>query len=149
MWTRYWIYETSQNQQNMKRIAKLKTLKKATLKRWIYYHIDKATVIDGDTIELLIDMGNRTLWREHFRLYGIDTPEMKTRTIKSAIKAKERLEQLIQTGINRIETVKPDKYGRTLVEIYVYANGKNKEAINVSSQMITECLGKPYYGGKK
>ena len=36
-------------------------------------------VVDGDTIDVILDLGFDILYRSRVRLYGIDTPESRTR----------------------------------------------------------------------
>ena len=82
-------------------------------------------VIDGDTVDLLIDLGFGVHVKERCRLYGIDAPEMPTDAGKAA---KIYLETLIgaATGelfvatrkITRKPKEKTDKYGRYLAVLY-------------------------------
>ena len=82
-------------------------------------------VIDGDTVDLLIDLGFGVHVRERCRLYGIDAPEMPTEAGKAA---KAHLESLIgaATGelfvatrkMTRKPKEKTDKYGRYLAVLY-------------------------------
>ena len=47
------------------------------------YRINKVTkVIDGDTIDVIIDMGFDILYKSRVRLFGIDTPESRTRNLE-------------------------------------------------------------------
>ena len=60
-------------------------------------------VVDGDTVDAMIDCGFSTFKKERIRLYGINTPEVRTRDKKEKEKglaAKDRLIQLIQEGDN-------------------------------------------------
>ena len=99
-------------------------------------------VIDGDTVDLLIDLGFGVHARERCRLYGIDAPEMPTEAGKAA---KAYLESLLGAATGElsdfikcfpgqcpifISTIKAkkapkekaDKYGRYLAILY-YTNG--------------------------
>ena len=86
-------------------------------------------VIDGDTVDLLIDLGFGVHVKERCRLYGIDAPEMPTEAGKAA---KAYLESLIAaaTGelfiatrkMTRKPKEKTDKYGRYLAVLYVGAD---------------------------
>lgn len=111
-----------------------------------YEHVEVLRVLDGDTVELKIDMGNRTHWVEHFRLYGIDTPEIYGPTKEAGEVAANRLRELLAGGVTLAETMKPDKYGRTLVRLTFLCNGMSYDAANL---LIIEGHGKPYFGGKK
>ena len=82
-------------------------------------------VIDGDTVDLLIDLGFGVHVKERCRLYGIDAPEMPTAQGQAA---KAYLETLIgaATGelfvatrkMTRKPKEKTDKYGRYLAVLY-------------------------------
>ena len=81
-------------------------------------------VIDGDTVDLLVDLGFGIHVKERFRLYGIDAPEMPTEAGKIA---KAYLESILGTAIElyvatrkmiRRPQEKTDKYGRYLAVLY-------------------------------
>ena len=81
-------------------------------------------VIDGDTVDLLIDLGFGVHVQERCRLYGIDAPEMPTEAGKAA---KAYLESLIAKAdklfvatrkMPRRPKEKTDKYGRYLAVLY-------------------------------
>ena len=81
-------------------------------------------VIDGDTVDLLIDLGFGVHVKERCRLYGIDAPEMPTEAGKAA---KAYLESLIGAArelyvatrkMTRKPKEKADKYGRYLAVLY-------------------------------
>ena len=93
------------------------------------YQAKLIEVIDGDTVDLLIDLGFGVHVRERCRLYGIDAPEMPTEAGRNA---KAYLESLIgeATGelfvatrkMTRKPKEKTDKYGRYLAVLYVGAD---------------------------
>ena len=80
--------------------------------------------IDGDTVDLLIDLGFGVHVKERCRLYGIDAPEMPTEAGKAAKAYLESL--LVATGelfvatrkMNRKPKEKTDKYGRYMAVLY-------------------------------
>lgn len=111
-----------------------------------YEHVEVLRVLDGDTVELKIDMGNRTHWVEKFRLYGIDTPEIHGPTKEAGEAAANRLRELLAGGVTLAETLKPDKYGRMLVSLRVFGEGHPHDVVKI---LIDEGHGKPYFGGKK
>ena len=82
----------------------------------------KATVhriIDGDTVDVTIDLGFEMTTKQRIRLYGINTPETRTRDLeekKRGKASKARLLELINTGDRQIilQTLKRGKYGRIL-----------------------------------
>ena len=113
---------------------------------WKYEHVEVIRVLDGDTVELRIDLGNRCHWQEKFRLYGIDTPEIHGETKAAGEAAANRLRELLAEGVTLAETIKPDKYGRTLVNIWIFYKGF---PYSVAKILISEGHGKEYFGGKK
>lgn len=113
---------------------------------YLYEHVEVIRVIDGDTVELRIDLGNRCWWQEHFRLYGIDTPEMHGETKQAGEAAAGRLRELLANGVILAETLRPDKFGRTLVRLSVMRDGWPE---NVASRLISDGHGVAYFGGKK
>ena len=111
---------------------------------YLYQHVKIVRVLDGDTVEMSIDMGNSIEWTGKFRLYGIDTPERHGETRPAGDAAAECLNALIAAyGVKCAETLKPDKYGRWLVKLTL-GDGRD----------VAECLSsqghaKAYFGGKK
>tara|TARA_R110002167_G_scaffold122035_4_gene300488 strand:- start:45 stop:386 length:342 start_codon:yes stop_codon:yes gene_type:complete len=76
-------------------------------------------IIDGDTVDVTIDLGFDMTTKQRVRLYGIDTPETRTRDLKEKVRgkaAKARLFELLN-GCGReivLRTLKRGKYGRIL-----------------------------------
>ena len=63
------------------------------------YKCELIKVVDGDTIDVLIDVGFSTYRKERVRLYGINTPECRTRDLKEKEKglaAKARLKEILK-----------------------------------------------------
>lgn len=95
-------------------------------------------VIDGDTIDAVVDLGFETFVKKRMRLLGIDAPEIrlqsKIKDLEERKKEKERgliakreLTSLLKgknkTLIARTKLDKSGKYGRILAEIIVEENG--------------------------
>lgn len=87
-------------------------------------------VVDGDTIDILIDLGFNVIYKERIRLANIDTPEVNSRNDQEKLlgnDAKEYLSVWLKNqNILKIKTTKDDKYGRILGEIY----GDNNICVN-------------------
>jgi micrococcal nuclease len=91
------------------------------------YRVKKVLkVVDGDTIDVELDLGFNISYTQRVRLAGIDTPE--SRTVDKAekalgLEAKKKLAELLAAGTEVvIRTEKPDsseKYGRILGWIFV------------------------------
>ena len=111
---------------------------------YVYHHVEIIRVIDGDSVVLEIDLGNKVKWRDNFRLKGIDTPE---RGQPGHREAMLHLINLLGTELSRVETHKPDKYGRWLVDLYVPAERSGD--LHINSLMLADGFAKPYSGGKK
>ena len=88
------------------------------------YQAKLLDVIDGDTVDLLIDLGFNVHAKERCRLYGIDAPEMPSEPGKIA---KAYLESLLKDApvlfvatrkMTRKPREKTDKYGRYLAVLY-------------------------------
>jgi micrococcal nuclease len=89
------------------------------------YKLSNIKVIDGDTIDATIDLGFSIQIRERIRLYGIDTPETRTRDLeekKRGFAAKDRLEELIDNSVEPIivQTTydQRGKFGRVIGTLY-------------------------------
>ena len=105
-------------------------------------------VVDGDTVDITLDLGFDILYNNRLRLHGIDTPESRTRDLeekKLGLAAKERVKELCPVGSTvTIKTIKDGrgKFGRILGEIYV-------GDVNVNKLLIEEGHAVEYFGGKK
>jgi micrococcal nuclease len=108
------------------------------------YKIKKITrVIDGDTVDLDIDLGFGITLSHRVRLKGINTAETKTLNLEEKAKglaAKEWLKkELSREGEWVIETTKEDKYGRILGTLYFVG-----DPVTINEKMLNEGIAKPY-----
>jgi len=116
-----------------------------------YFVKEVKNVVDGDTIDVIIDLGFDILFSSRVRLAGIDTPESRT-TDKAekalGIEAKEYLKKHLKDAKSVvIRTEKMDsseKYGRILG--WVYVNG-DSESLN--NKMINDGYAWGYLGETK
>ena len=115
--------------------------------------IDK--VVDGDTIDVTIDLGFDLYKKERVRIAGVDTPEKRTRDLEEKALGldatywmKKQLEDTIAGDEELIIRTElkggTGKYGRLLGWLYV---GEN--VISLNEQMITEGYAWSYDGGTK
>ena len=112
-------------------------------------------VVDGDTVDALIDLGFDTWVKKRIRYKGIDTWESRTKDLdekKLGLAAKDRNKELLESvsskpGYFRLKSHGVGKYGRVLGEIFV----KDIEGIeyNVNQTLINEGHAYEYEGGKK
>ena len=100
-------------------------------------------IIDGDTVDLEIDLGFGITLSHRVRLKGINTAETRTKDLKEkaeGLMAKEWLEkELSKPGEWIIETTKDDKYGRILGTLYLVG-----EPVTVNERMVNDGIAKPY-----
>ena len=108
------------------------------------YKIKKINrVIDGDTIDVDIDLGFSITITQRVRLQGIDAAETRTKDLvekEKGLAAKEWLEkELAREGEWIIETKKEDKYGRILGTLYLVG-----DPVTLNERMLNEGIAKPY-----
>lgn len=112
-------------------------------------------VVDGDTIDALIDVGFDIWIKKRIRYSGIDTWESRTRDLAEKAKgleAKARNKELLmevssKSGYFRLRSYGVGKYGRVLGEIFIEDNeGKQ---YNINKTLISEGHAYVYDGGKK
>ena len=107
-----------------------------------YFHVEVIRVIDGDTVELNIDMGNSTFWRDKFRLIGINAADENKEGKAAADAATAFMVDVLKEEVLAVHTKGKDKYGRWLCSIFT-AKG------NVNLRMIEAGHAVPYDGGKR
>ena len=115
------------------------------------YRVNIVRVVDGDTVDVDIDLGFGVwLKKQRVRLYGIDTPESRTRDLnekKYGLMAKEYLKERISNGaILKTRLDGKGKYGRILGEFIVL---DNEVRVNVNQEMIDNHYGVAYFGQSK
>ena len=112
-------------------------------------------VLDGDTIDVTIDLGFDLYKKERVRVAGVDTPEKRTRDLEekelgidATVWLQEKLEGAIEGDddlVIRTELVGGvGKYGRLLGWLYI-GDGD----VSLNEQMIEEGYAFPYDGGTK
>ena len=113
------------------------------------YRCKVTRVVDGDTVDVDIDLGFGVwLHKERVRIYGIDTPESRTRDLeekKYGLAAKELVKTFVKGKSIILRTEKYDakgKFGRILGDIVV-------DKVSLSETMIAKHHAVPYYGQSK
>ena len=106
-------------------------------------------VVDGDTIDVILDLGFDIRFKSRVRLYGIDTPESRTRDKDEKVRGKMAgafLKEAVDNGSKVvIETKLKDsrgKYGRVLGNVVV-------DGVNINEAMIENFLAVAYFGQSK
>ena len=116
-------------------------------------------VIDGDTVDVDIDLGfGMWIHKERVRVMGIDTPESRTRDLVEkafGLAAKERLKELLPVDSVKVLKTEVDKkggdakgkFGRVLGDFLIERNNAGLE--RVTDILIDEGHAVAYYGGSK
>jgi endonuclease YncB( thermonuclease family) len=106
-------------------------------------------VVDGDTIDVVLDLGFDIMFKSRVRLYGIDTPESRTRDKDEKVRGKMAgsfLKDAVDNGTQVvIQTKLKDsrgKYGRVLGNVIV-------DGLNINETMVKNYLAVAYFGQSK
>ena len=127
---------------------------------FIYRVSSLEKVVDGDTIDVSIDLGFDVCTKQRVRLLGIDTPESRTRDLtekKFGLLSKKKLREWCLKAVAsekddiEIELRCPEKdsrgkFGRILAEVWVSEDG---EWTNVNKWMCDNGFAVPYTGQNK
>ena len=119
------------------------------------YKAKLVRVVDGDTVDALIDVGFDIWFKKRIRFKGIDTWESRTRNLEEkalGLKAKARTKELLEkvskkSGYFIIKSYGMGKYGRVLADVCIHDSDNNH--IWVNKQLIKEGHAYKYEGGKK
>ena len=116
-------------------------------------------VVDGDTVDVTIDLGFSVWKKIRVRMEGINTPESRTRDLeekKRGLAAKDRLKNILEFNDNKcvLKVSGVGKYGRALATVLVESlsplNGEDGVTlIDVNKQLIEEGHAVEYWGGKR
>ena len=119
------------------------------------YNCTIRRVVDGDTVDVDIDLGFG-IWihNERVRLYGIDTPESRTRDLeekKAGLFAKDVVLHYLPEGSKQVLRTHKDKvgkYGRVLGEFIIYDSLADRQT-TINQFMIDHKIGVEYSGKSK
>ena len=119
------------------------------------YKVKLVKVVDGDTIDVIIDLGFDISTKKRVRFSGINAPESRTRDLKEKAKglaAKARVKQILKENESfELHSEELGKYGRVLGKIYI----KKLDGMDCFTQrclndvLIEEKHAIPYFGGKR
>lgn len=104
------------------------------------YKVESFRVIDGDTVDVVMDLGCHVSINRRLRLLDLDTDELRGGTAETKQKAREakaRIQEILESGEVFVET-KMDgtgKYGRLLAYLYVV---NEYGLVSVNDQMVLE-----------
>lgn len=102
-------------------------------------------VVDGDTLDVEIDLGFNLTLNERIRLIGVDTPETRTRDpVEKAngLKSKRFVEDFVGSGNVMIKVHGFGKFGRPLADLYV-------DGVCLNERLVALGYAAPYFGGKR
>ena len=114
------------------------------------YQCELIKVVDGDTIDLSIDLGFDIWYNSRVRFLGIDTPESRTRDLEEkarGLAAKDRVLELCPVGGDVMLRTSKDgkgKFGRILGEIFMPGVVQS-----INQLLIEEGHAVEYFGGSK
>ena len=117
------------------------------------YSASLLKVVDGDTVDLMVDLGFDVHHRIRVRLYGVNTPESRTTNAlekAAGLKAKEFAHDWMeQNPVVVIQTLKDknEKYGRILANVYLVTD--TGQELLVNKWMLTNGHAVPYDGKTK
>ena len=105
-------------------------------------------VVDGDTVDVDIDLGfSHWIHNERIRLYGVDTPECRTRDAEektAGLVAKKFVEDALHVGgTYTLTTREKGKFGRYLGVIML------SDRTSINAALVTEHLAVAYFGQSK
>ena len=116
-----------------------------------YYVRDVKKVVDGDTLDVVIDLGFNILFQQPVRMAGIDTPESRTRDkfekslgIESKEYLKKHLKDAKSVVIKTEKMNSSEKYGRILGWVYI-----NGDTVSLNDIMINDGYAWGYMGETK
>tara|TARA_R100001015_G_C4609582_1_gene164863 strand:- start:1051 stop:1419 length:369 start_codon:yes stop_codon:yes gene_type:complete len=119
------------------------------------YNIKLHKVVDGDTIDAIIDLGFNVSIKKRVRFSGVNTPECRTKDLEEkarGLAAKDRVKQLLE-GSKTIQLTSHGvgKFGRCLGEIHIdIVDGKEKVTLeSLNELLIKEGHAVEYHGGKR
>ena len=123
------------------------------------YHAIVDRVVDGDTIDVTIDLGFHTHIKTRVRLEGMNAPESRTRDLEEkerGLAAKNRLQEIFEYNRNHciLRVSGLGKYGRALATVFVnnlspVSKDSSITLVDVNKQMIKEGHAVEYNGGKR
>ena len=114
-------------------------------------------VVDGDTVDIDIDLGfDVWLKKQRIRLYGVDTPESRTRDLeekKYGLAAKKFVEKRLPVGSKQTLRTRLDdrgKFGRILGEFVLTTQWEGKDIpTTINEQLVRERHAVKYFGQSK
>ena len=118
-----------------------------------YWYTGKVlNVVDGDTVDLMIDLGFSIHHKIRVRLYGVNTPESRTKDAaekEMGLKAKEFTKDWLhnhETVFIKTVVDKNEKYGRVLAELYSSGDVDSPTTACLNKDIIESGYAREYFG---
>lgn len=117
-----------------------------------WYNASLIKVIDGDTVDVIVDLGFKIHHKVRVRLYGVNTPESRTKDLaekEAGMNAKKFTEDWLDRHKNfTIHTIagKDDKYGRVLAMIYSGDEVKSESVACLNEDIVDSGKARAYFG---
>lgn len=114
------------------------------------YRAEVVRWVDGDTVDLMVDLGFTVLMVTRFRLLGVNTPETNRKASREAGKAATAfVESLAPVGSTvLVQSHKTGKFGRWLATVYPMG-GEGNPLESVNDALLRHGHAEPYFGGRR
>jgi len=117
-----------------------------------WYGAKVLNVVDGDTVDLMIDLGFNVHHKIRVRLFGVNTPESRTKDasekemgLKAKSFTKDWLDRHQWVFVNTIPD-KNDKYGRILAMVYSSDKVDDPTTACLNVDIVQAGFAREYYG---
>ena len=112
-------------------------------------------IVDGDTLDVTVDLGFNITHKIRVRLEGIDTPESRTKDLEEKARGLESkayftkiVTKWVEDDMLYVKTTKKGKYGRYL-GIILREREDDDERLNINERLVNEGFAVEYFGGKR
>ena len=114
------------------------------------YEAKLIRVVDGDTVDAMVDLGFSTHRKLRIRFHGMNAPERRTRDAEEKVRGKAATARLVEIldaedGAFVVCSHGIGKFGRCLGELFTDSLGE----VSVNQTLIDEGHGVEYFGGKR
>ena len=100
-----------------------------------YYGVT-TKVVDGDTVDAVIDLGFNIMTRVRFRLNDINAPELKGDTLEKGLQAKKYLEDILLNKPAIFISHSKDRYGRYLATISLRGSNTTVNQLLLDTSLV-------------
>ncbi len=108
------------------------------------YKAKVINVVDGDTFDALVDVGFNIYVKERFRLYGVNTPELKGKSKHDGYHVKKVVEDLINDKDIILLVIKKGTFSRWIAQVAFPCEGPDNKYCDLGSHLLAHNLAVPY-----